>query len=1304
MVAIPDPASWAEPFPLNDMQQAYWVGRSEAFEGGRVVSQFFFEIVCDMVYADRVGPAWRRIIERHAALRCVVLPDGTQRVLPPQPYEPERVDLRQDADAVKEARRAAIREEMCHRSVALEQWPHFDLRLLLDERATFRIFLALEFCMLDGTSITRVLSELSTLCRDPDAPLAPVSELSFRDYVLAQRELEKTDAYARALDYWRQRVGTLPAAPSLRLAARAPEGAPRFVRRVFRLDATTWQRFSEHARANGVTRTVALGAAYAEVLAVWSGDESFTLNLPRHHRAPVHPDASRVVGQLASFTLLEVNRSGERFADRARDLDRQLRRDLEHSLVSGVAVLRELTRSGRTNVRMPFVFTSLLNLSIGRDSLTSSSLGEMVHVESQTPQVLIDNQISEVDGELVVTWDGVDAAFAPDLVASMFDGYEKLLRQLSTAEGWSSPAFDLVPESQRAVRAAMNATDRELPARELLHDACLAACAERGDALAVIDARRQLTYEELGARVHTLARVLRERGVEVGSRVAIVMEKGWEQVVAVLATLAAGAAYVPIDPEVPPARLAELLGIARPTLSLTQATVEARAAWPEGAPRLTVSDAAPDRHALPLPRTASPSDLAYVLFTSGTTGSPKAVMIEHAGAVNAVRWTNRRFDVNTHDRVLGVTSLHHDMSVFDVFAVLAAGGTLVLPSVEGARDPRHWATCVLSHGVTIWNSVPALLEMLVDDVSARGVQLPLRTAFVGGDWIARTLPERLRRVAPNAELVSVGGPTETTLWNIFYCVDAVEADWSSIPYGVPIDNARYHVLGNRLAPCPDWAPGELHCAGIGLTRGYLDDEARTREKLIAHPTTGERLYATGDRGCIHPDGWIELLGRVDAQVKVHGHRIEPGEVEFALQACEGVSRAAVMADGEGAARELVAYVVPRTGAIDEQSIRTQLRARLPAHLVPSRLFTISALPLTRNGKIDRTALRSLPRVSASGPALAAGPVASGGAVARQPSVPKGSIADIVGRVVGGVLRMEHVPRDADLVSLGASSIDLMRLVGKLDEALGVRPSMIELLRMQTVQRITRHYEKVLGEARTEVEGDGPWRAFELVFEPEARLRFKDERRGLRTTDGPWVSLPAGPAKTALADVSLRASRRRFGTEPLPLASLGGLLTTLRAEPMGRRLKFLYASAGGTYAVQTYLHVRPGRVADVEAGFWHYDPVGHRLARLSGGDIDASVHFVYNQAMLASSAFSLFFVAEYAGIAPLYGAKSRDFALIESGAMASALELAAASFGIGLCQIGDLEFEAIAHRFALAPSHGFVHSMLGGPVSWDIEEI
>ncbi|HZI77369.1 MAG TPA: amino acid adenylation domain-containing protein, partial [Gemmatimonadales bacterium] len=383
---------------------------------------------------------------------------------------------------------------------------------------------------------------------------------------------------------------------------------------------------------------------------------------------------------------------------------------------------------------------------------------------------------------------------------------------------------------------------------------------------------QELSYGELARQAAQLAQVLRAQGAHANSLVGILEEKGVGQVVAVLGTLMSGAAYLPLDPESPELRWGRLLEQAHVQLLITERD-EDEAWWPAGVQRMSLAEVrrGPEAEAnwRELATKGVGEDLAYVMYTSGSTGEPKGVMVSHRGLVNALAWSREHFALRRDDRAIAITALHHDMSVFDLLGVLGAGGTLVIPEGWAKLEPRRWVELLREHDVTIWNSVPAYMQMLVQYLEQeQGEAGSLRLVILGGDWIGVKLPEQVWRQWPGAQVVSVGGPTETTLWNIYHEVGPGESEGRSIAYGKPIANNRYYILDELLRERPVGVVGEMYCGGVGVSPGYWQDEERSRERFIEHPESGERLYRTGDLGRYLSGGAIEFMGRADDQVQV----------------------------------------------------------------------------------------------------------------------------------------------------------------------------------------------------------------------------------------------------------------------------------------------------------------------------------------------------------------------------------------------------------------------------------------------------
>ncbi|MFF1625639.1 amino acid adenylation domain-containing protein [Streptomyces sp. NPDC058272] len=533
---------------------------------------------------------------------------------------------------------------------------------------------------------------------------------------------------------------------------------------------------------------------------------------------------------------------------------------------------------------------------------------------------------------------------------------------------WLAPAWANDPELGPRAGRLQRTPEPEFPSDHTLHSRFVERAARTPDAVAVISRDRRLSYADVDAESARVAALLAEHGTTTGTLVGVVMDKGWEQVVGCMGVLRSGGAYVPIDPHWPAQRLAAVIAAAGLDTILTQPALRNVVDWPDGLTVLDVEAPGPFEntavHTAP-DAPVTPRDVAYVIYTSGSTGVPKGVVIEHGPAVNTILDVNDELSLTADDRVLGLSALNFDLSVYDIFGPLSVGGAVVLPGPDHAREPADWLSLMAEESVTVWNSVPALMAMLCEhltssqDTDPRSPDAPssLRAVLMSGDWIPVALPVEIRRFFPQAAQWSLGGATEASIWSIWHRIVPEDTTLPSIPYGTSMRNQRVYVADTLLRPRPPWVVGEICITGAGLARGYLGDPEKTAKSFTVSPFTGERVYRTGDWGRLLPDGEIEFLGRDDMQVKVGGYRIELGDVEAALLRCPEVAGAVVTAPGDRSRRRLVAHVVLEAGARGTGAdIKKAAAAFLPPYMLPAVVTVWDALPLTANGKVDRASL------------------------------------------------------------------------------------------------------------------------------------------------------------------------------------------------------------------------------------------------------------------------------------------------------------------------------------------------------------
>lgn len=672
---------------------------------------------------------------------------------------------------------------------------------------------------------------------------------------------------------------------------------------------------------------------------------------------------------------------------------------------------------------LPFT-TLVARISVEQEPVAAGSPGTGVAVLA--PDAAWPGTTDELCLRLI---DGASPQVAVDYDAAVFAAptARRLAEQLATLLDGAAAAPDTpvsaLPVSSadelHAVLVAWNdtRTDLPLPGRTL-HEAVAAMARQDPDAVVAVDGDRRVTRGELDAAADRAASRLRAAGVGRGVRVGVCLHRSLELLTAVLGVLRAGGAYVPLDPAHPQARLRSALdgaGCAAVVTGDGTAGLPGSATVPEirldpGTEHDPIGFAG-----------AEPEDPCYVIHTSGTTGSPKGIELRHAGVLNNLVDLGTRFGIGPDDSVLALSAPGFDMSVFEFIGLPVAGGAVVLPEPERAGDPAHWVELVLRHRITVWNSAPALLERLVERAERTGTRLDsLRLALLGGDWVGTDLPGRLHALAPGLRFVALGGATEASIHSTVHEVPGSGPDpgRASIPYGRPMANQRAYLLDERRRPVPAGVPGELHLAGAGLATGYVGDDERTADRFTDWsfgPIRHERLYRTGDRARLHPDGELELLGRIDAQLKIGGVRIEPAEVESVLLTHPAVAACAVAAP----AGRLTAYVVARSDvpAPASDELRAHAARSLPAAFLPTAWAWPAALPLSPNGKVDRRAL------AAAEPAPE--PTGTG-------DPPRDEWERRVARVWQQVLGTGPLGRDSEFHASGGDSLAAMIIVQRLD--------------------------------------------------------------------------------------------------------------------------------------------------------------------------------------------------------------------------------------------------------------------------------
>ncbi|MDB4987344.1 MAG: non-ribosomal peptide synthetase [Myxococcaceae bacterium] len=1033
--------------PLTPTQQGMLFHRLRAPGSGVDIEQ----IVCRMREAldpSCLSKAFDIVVARYDALRASFVWQGreqpaqqirAQARVPHQHQDWSQSTPEAQGSRLKELLRSDRRTDFDMRSAPLMRL----MTVRLGEHESLFLW-TFHHILLDGRSFALVLGDLFDAY---DALLSGATPLascqrSFTDFLADYDATPSPTSQA----YFRELLQGISGPTPLEVGFVAREPVNLDQRSVqLRLSTSATAELVSAAQSCGVTPNTMFQAAWALLLRHYSRHDDVVFGSTRACRDPKLDKVSELVGLLINTVPMRVSIGAEQtILDFLQTLRAQQVALRPHERVS----LGELQQSLQLPAGMS-LFDSIAVFDHATIDHTMKQRGPRFEElsfeylgQTNFPLTLA----GYLDPQMLVRLEFDPARFDIGTAQRMLGHFRLLLERLSqvarSEPGQRVRELGVLSSAERAqLIEGWNATDCPYPDQQRMHDAFEQRARATPHAVAAVCLGAALSYGELEARANKLAHLLRARGVRRGQMVGLCLPRSFELIVSMLAVLKAGGAYVPLDPAYPLDRLAFMLSDTRAKLVLTLSALSGQ--LPSDCCELVCLDAVePELEAAPASAPscdASPRDVAYIIYTSGSTGLPKGVVVRHQPALNLIAWVNQTFAVGPSDRLLFVTSVCFDLSVYDVFGMLSAGGSIHIATSEELRDPRGLVRLLSSGEITFWDSAPATLAQLTPFLPERELHSRLRLIFMSGDWIPVPLPERLRAAYPAAEVVSLGGATEATIWSNFYRIGRVDPRWPSIPYGRPIQNARYYVLDEQLEPLPIGVPGHLHIGGYCLAEGYHNRADLNAEKFIDSPfLPGTKLYRTGDLARFMPDGNIEFLGRLDFQVKVRGYRIELGEIEAVLSLHPGVSTSLVDAPRtNGADRVLVAYIVPRGAAPELGELKSLCHKQLPEYMVPAHFVVLEQLPVTANGKVDR---RALPAPSSQ---------ASSDYVA-----PRDELETTIASVFSQCLGLSRVGIHDNFFELGGQSLVAVRVIGELENRLSLELSVGTLFEKPTVAQLS----------------------------------------------------------------------------------------------------------------------------------------------------------------------------------------------------------------------------------------------------------
>ncbi|TMP29970.1 hypothetical protein CWB99_07730 [Pseudoalteromonas rubra] len=897
-------------FPLTDVQMGYVLGKLDQMKMGGVALQSYFEFDGN-IDLTRLQDALHCVVQEVPMLRAVLDMPSMQRILPDVPdYHIECEDITALPAEAQTNHLQNTRAKMESKTLDIEAWPPFELKVTALSSQLKRLHILLDGTFLDATSIIKIFSLFGSYYRGERSK--PQKQNFGFEYFCRYLPSHRDEAKIQiSTEYWQARIGTLPMSPQLQASRHTGHKARPAFKRLYRdFSAAQLGSLDNLAKQLGVTRHAILLSAFAKALSDKSLNQSFTINVPLQNRSELRPGLAEAIGHFSSFTLTSFDLNKCRtLAQLAKATMAETRDTLKYSAISGIELL-DLVRQQHKHAFYPVVFTNLLDLerSAGLEQF-EATMGRLNYSVTRTPQVQLDCQVMRTNDGIRVCWDFEQHAFDEAALADMFEGYASLLEHLARGgEEWPVVQDADTPMPHSNIVAA-NDTHVNCPPNTLIDD-FLKCATVMPDKVAIIDGDHTVTYRELLHFSNAIAHRLAEQHCQPGDRVIVAAQKSWRQLALAIAVLQAGGIFIPVDPDTPPSRFQSIITQANAELIVTDHATSI--AQPIEAQINTVyrcGDAVLTRPSNDqILNKSQPDKLAYVIFTSGSTGVPKGVAIEHRSAMNTIESVNKLWHAKYDDTVLALSELTFDLAIYDLFGMLSVGGSIVLASASQA--PKQWADLIEAHKVTIWNSVPASMSLLCDYLNESNRQLQsIRATQLSGDWFPSALSVMIGKVLPYSSVINMGGATEASIWSIYYSVTGKEhEELGYIPYGKPLDNQRFYILDEQLAPVEPGKVGELFIAGSGLAQGYLNDQEKTQQAFFWCPSIKEQVYRTGDLGAYQSDGNIRFCGRKDNQIKLNGFRIELGELESTCRQLPFVKGAMAVPYGEDDARQLALFV------------------------------------------------------------------------------------------------------------------------------------------------------------------------------------------------------------------------------------------------------------------------------------------------------------------------------------------------------------------------------------------------------------
>lgn len=1002
---------------LTSIQRAYLNGVNDKFELSSYNAHYYFDITTE-ISKENMESSINKIIDRHEAFRTVFNKDQTQTILDEHKYyNIDYLDISYLNKEKIDKQIKSLRAELSHKSYDNYDWPLFCIKMRKINEKESVLFVSINLLICDGDSLNIFFLELAKFAKE-DINL-PKLEYSYIDYIDEYENYKKTNNdLEEDKKYWDEKVKSFSKFPKLPFKKDISLCKNYIAKRKNTIiQREIWQEIKLECKKRRISPSALLLALYSKVLAKWSNQNQALINMTLFERLPFNKEVSNIIGDFTKLAAIQTKIKNQNIWDFALEIESEVLEILDHISVDGDYIIKAIANNNNEigKAVLPIVFTCIL---FDYEKNWFDEFGKLNYAISQTPQVLLDNQIIEMNKELNISWDYVEDLFEDITINRMFNEF---IYEINTV------LKDSKEDKTLEIWKKYNNTKEDIK-KDTLHYLFIKNAIKNPKEIAVIDNDISYSYEYLNKESDKVLKYLVDNNCyNNSSKVAVLAERNIKSIIIILGILKAGAAYVPIDIEFPKDRVEYILKDSNCGILLDSTIFDEKIKYIKDYENINYI--------------YNVSSLAYIIYTSGSTGNPKGVLIKHSAACNTIIDINRKINLNKEDKIIGISSLCFDLSVYDLFGTFQKSASLVI--VKDQRDMAGIINLVNKHNITIWNSVPVICSLFSEYINNHNIKMTnsIRQFLISGDWIPLQLPNSLYDIFSNSKIFSLGGATEASIWSIYYPIKNIKDDWKSIPYGLPLANQNMYVLDKNKNLCEFNVKGDIYIGGVGLASGYINDPIKTKKAFIYHKTLG-MIYKTGDLGRFKEDGYIEFCGREDNQVKIRGHRIELDEINKEILKFCNIDNSVVFINNEDDKfknNEIKAFVLNNENKdIDVNDLKNRLEAKLPKYMIPKKIIQIPELLLTKNGKVDRKAL-----------------------VQKYISKVKNDISkkeiesdykDLI-NIWQEIFELEDINLEDDFFSLGGDSIILMKMIDRINLNYNIEIELEDILESANIKEL-----------------------------------------------------------------------------------------------------------------------------------------------------------------------------------------------------------------------------------------------------------